>query len=77
VVCFTARRSLSDLQPRNEVTMWIPENGMWRWNDGPLCVTKEEAIKTAKVKVSDSSGVVFVDEMTEVLEEEEDDAEGE
>lgn len=49
--------------------MLIPEEGKWRWNDGPLCETKEEALKTATVDLSDSNGVVVVDRMTEVLEE--------
>lgn len=72
------RGSVPYLCTRIEVKMLIPENGQWRWNDGPLCNTREEALKTArKVKVNDSNGVVFIDEMTEVFEEIEDDAEEE
>ncbi|MCW8965565.1 MAG: hypothetical protein OQK82_02595 [Candidatus Pacearchaeota archaeon] len=49
--------------------MLIPEKGKWRWDDGPLCDTKEEALKTASVNVDDSKEVVFIDEMEEVFEE--------
>lgn len=58
--------------------MLIPEDGKWRWNDGPLCDSKEEALKTAKACTIDSGGDVFVvDGLTEVMEEdEEDDTEG-
>jgi hypothetical protein len=42
--------------------MLIPENGKWRWNDGPLCDTKEEALASAKpATVSDSAPVMFYD----------------
>jgi hypothetical protein len=56
--------------------MLIPEKGKWRWNDGPLCDSKEEALKTASINVNDSNGVVFVDGMEELFEET-DDAMGE
>lgn len=55
--------------------MLIPEKGKWRWNDGPLCETKEEALKTASVNVDDSDGVVFIEDMEELFEET--DADGE
>lgn len=42
--------------------MLIPENGKWRWNDGPLCDSKEEALKTAKPQpVTDAATVYVVD----------------
>lgn len=52
----------------------IPENGKWRWNDGPLCDTKDEALATAKeVKVKDSSPKVYiVDGLRETMRERED-----
>ena len=51
--------------------MLIPENGKWRWNDGPLCNTKDEAMKTAKsVKVKDGAPKTYiVDGMSETLRE--------
>lgn len=39
--------------------MLIPENGKWRWNDGPLCDSKEEALKTATVADSVENVVVM------------------
>jgi hypothetical protein len=49
--------------------MLIPENGKWRWNDGPLCDTKEEALATAKeVEVKDSVGQVYFVDHAEVME---------
>jgi hypothetical protein len=48
--------------------MLIPEGNKWRWNDGPLCGTKEEALATAKADVQDSHGQVFVVDATELLE---------
>ena len=54
--------------------MLIPENGKWRWNDGPLCDTQEEAIKSATVATTDSAPRVYVvDGMTETLRERTDD----
>lgn len=49
--------------------MLIPENGQWRWNDGPLCDTREEALATAKKPtVNDSAAQVYVvDGLTETL----------
>lgn len=42
--------------------MLIPENGKWRWNDGPLCDTQEEALATATVvATTDAAAVFFVD----------------
>lgn len=41
--------------------MLIPENGKWRWNDGPLCDTKDEAVASAKdVAIKDSGAQVYV-----------------
>lgn len=59
--------------------MLIPENGKWRWNNGPLCDTKAEALKTAKIPVKDEHAKVFmVDavEPLEVVEGDEEDEEG-
>lgn len=47
----------------------IPENGKWRWNDGPLCDTKEEALKTAKAsEIKDSAGTIYFVDHAEVME---------
>ena len=66
-------QNIPDLQPRyEEIEMLIPENNKWRWNDGPLCDTKEEALATAKeVEVKDSVGQVYFVDHAEVMEIEE------
>jgi hypothetical protein len=49
--------------------MLIPDSGKWRWNDGPLCDTKEEALSTAKkVEVKDSTALVYFVDHAEVME---------
>jgi hypothetical protein len=49
--------------------MLIPESGKWRWNDGPLCDTKEEALATAKKgEVKDSAEQVYFVDHVEVME---------
>ena len=50
--------------------MLIPEKGKWRWDDGPLCETQEEALMTAKIKTKDSVPKTYiVDGCTEIMKE--------
>ena len=51
--------------------MLIPENGKWRCNDGPLCDTKEAALKTAVAQpaIKDSEPPVIMMDCVEVMSE--------
>lgn len=48
--------------------MLIPENGKWRWNGGPLCDTKDEALSTATMDEEPKDDVAFTMDSIESLE---------
>lgn len=49
--------------------MLIPhEGGKWSWNDGPICDSKEDALKSATVTVADEKLKVCVVDMYETME---------
>lgn len=67
MVSFKGWKIFPHNEPGSEVNMLIPENGKWRWNDGPLCDSKEAALKTATESTA-SDERVFTMDSTELLE---------
>jgi hypothetical protein len=49
--------------------MLIPHGGgKWSWNDGPICDSQEEALKTASIPVSDETVTTCIVDMQEPME---------